>query len=181
MGFYMDLSDFIQPLVIEKSEDFKPREAKVRFEKMCQILSRQAFWLSLFEYLEKHKDSVSGVKFDMEYQYISDGVAEMMEPVAIAEADAKKFEKAVKAAVGAFSKARGKISSLGVYGLARMARETLPSDGIATLERKEQIFKNALGAELYGLRLSIFEHRELDSVISNSMAQALGGRSKPRL
>lgn len=41
----MDFSDFSQPLIIEKSDDFKPREAKPRFERICDMLSKQAFWL----------------------------------------------------------------------------------------------------------------------------------------
>lgn len=176
----MDLSDFIQPLIIENSEDFKPREAKARFERMCQMLAGQAFWLSLFEYLEKHQAAISAVQFKAEFSRFI-GVADMMIPVPIEGADPKAIERAIKASAGAFSKTRGKITGMTASDLAGVIRRCLPADGLATLDRKEQILKNALGGELYGLRLSFVESKELDSITSASMASALTGRPKPRL
>ena len=162
-----------------KSEDFKPREAKARFEKMCVMLSQQAFWLSIFEFLEKYKEALSGVQFGLDHRV--DGVADLMIAVPRVGADAKKVEKAIKASTSAFSKSRGKIQSLSAWDLIRIAKLVLPGDALATLERREQIFKKALGGELYGLRLSIIEAKELDSVVCDSISHALGARPKTRL
>lgn len=178
----MELSDFIQPLIIEKSEDFKPRAAKALFERTCQMLSYQAFWLSIFEYLEKHKDAVSSVKFKIDNKWQrGEGVADSMKPVVRDGADPVKIAKALSASLGAFSKTRGKIPKLDIYDLSRMATQCLPAHGLATLEDRETIMKKALGGELYGLRLSSIESKELDVVTSQSMAAALSGRKGPRL
>jgi hypothetical protein len=174
----MDLSDFIQPLIIEKAEDFKPRAAKALFERTCHMLSQQAFWLSIFEYLQKHKDSVEGVQFltDQDKWERHQGVADCMTPVARLGANPDLLAKAHSASTGAFSKARGKIPKLDIYSLKHLATQCLPASGIATLEMREHIMQRALGADLYGLRLATIESKELDSTTSQSVAAALSGR-----
>lgn len=181
----MDLSDFIQPVIIEKSEDFNPRQAKARFENMCKILSMQAFWLCIFEYLEKHKAVISGVKFTS--GSYSEGVTGMMEAVPIEGADAKKTAAALNASKAVFSKARGKIARLDSYRLGSIASQALANGGplghgrLATLADKETTLRRALGETLHGLRMSIIESKELDAATSASVASALAGRPARRL
>lgn len=181
----MDLSDFIQPLIIEKAEDFNPRQAKARFENMCKMLSMQAFWLCIFEYLEKHQAVISGVKFTQ--GSYSSGVTGMMEAVPIEGADEKKTAAALNASKAVFSKARGKIARLDTYLLRSIASQALANGGalepgrLATLGNKQETLRRALGDDLHGLRMSIIESKELDAATSASVASALAGRPARRL
>lgn len=178
----MQLSDFIQPLIIKKSEDFKPREAKAVFARTCQILSLQAFWLSIFEYLEKHTETVLAVQFHVDHQRRgSRKIADTMAAMARDGADPSALLKAISASAVAFSKARGKIPDLTIASLSQLSMQCLPANGLATLDGREQIMKQALGGELYRLRLSSLESKELDESTSQSMAAALSGRKGPRL
>lgn len=175
----MDLSDFIQPVIIEKSEDFNPRQAKARFENMCKMLSMQAFWLCIFEYLEKHQAVISGVKFTM--GSYSSGVTGMMEAVPLEGADEKKTAVALNASKAVFSKARGKIARLDTYLLRSIASQALKPGRLATLGNKQETLRRALGDDLHGLRMSIIESKELDAATSASVASALAGRPARRL
>lgn len=179
MEMAMDLSDFIQPLIIEKSEDFNPRRAKERFQNMCDLLSMQAFWLCVFEFLEKHKAAISGVEFKDGSR--RDGVTGMMQAIPRAGADQKKLAAALAASTAAFSKARGKIARLDTYKLSNIAEEALGTGKIAMLENKEEAMRRALGPDLHGLRMSIIESKELDAATSASVASALSGRPARRL
>ena len=177
----MDLSDFVQPLVLEKADEFNLRQAKARFERVCSILGVQAFWLSVFEYLQKHDQAVKAVRFALENNRYHVGVAEMMEPVMIEGAPAAQIEKARKAFDGAMSKARGKIRHCDGSQLRSLAR-SLPANLCATLAGREEVLAKALGPDLYGLRTSRVESRELESSIAENFAAVLSGKSRgPRL
>lgn len=175
----MDLSDFIQPLIIEKSEDFKPRDAKARFVRICDMLSKQAFWLGVFEFIAKHEDAIDGIEFDLASPYSrkDNSVSAGMWIIPKPGADPKKIAKAQVASVGAFSKIRGKIPQLSSYSLAAIARAALPGSGIARLAEKEAIFARALGPDLYSLRMSCIESKELDQLLSANVSAALSGRA----
>jgi hypothetical protein len=172
----MDFSDFVQPLILEKAEEFNPRQAKARFERVCALLGEQAFWLVVFEYLEKHQESVSGMRFVLENQHQRHfSVVDSMLPVLVEGAAQAKAEKALKAFPGAMSKARGKIRNCDRFKIAELSKAT-PANGLATLSGREQILAKALGPDLYGLRLSRMESKELDSVTRDQFAAALSGR-----
>lgn len=172
-----DLSDFILPAIIEKASDFSPKAARERFERASRALAWQAFWLSVFEYLERFSDCVEGVSFAKGY---SDAEGSMA-PVPLPGADPARFEKARGASASAFSKARGKLLTGSKRRPSHLsAAGHLGADAVARLADRETILLKALGPELGMLRKASLEAGALREALAGQAFEALAGRPRRR-
>lgn len=170
------LSDFILPAIIESSEAFNARAARASFERACRSLAWQAYWLAVFEYLEKHQAAIEAVEFPKENYPSAD---QSMIPVPRSGADPKLLDKALSAAPKAFSRARGKFMAKSPFRVYE-AREHAGASRMATLAERESIFSRALGPDVYRLRLASLEQGALEAAISAEAFVALSGRRARR-
>ncbi len=173
-----DLSDFILPAIIEKASDFSPKAARERFERASRALAWQAFWLSVFEYLERFSDCVEGVSFAKGY---SDAEGSMR-PVPLPGAPSARWEKALASSSGTFSKARGKLSVGSKHSRPswQSALAHLGPDRTARLADRDEILLRALGPQIGGLRKASLEAGALRESLAGQAFEALAGRPRRR-
>lgn len=62
-----NLNDLVIPVLLERSEGYKPMVAKKRFDAIAGVLAVQAYWLTWFEAMEKMKRKLDGVVFEGGY------------------------------------------------------------------------------------------------------------------
>ena len=172
----MDFQDFILPVIIEQSGEYNPRKAKEQFNQISRLLACQAFWLDLFETLEKNKKHISGIKFVGNY---FQGAEKWMVPVAAPGADPDKLAAIQRR----FSKARGKFgnTSSGQRNMVAAVESAGLTARTLTLDQKEKVLKNSLGEAFYGLRLSSIEKKDIDQATGAALVQALAGKRKSSL
>lgn len=161
--------DFILPVIISSADDYNPRATKAKFERLTFMLAKQAFWLQIFEILDKRQAYVEAIEFTNAYD-----VANMMRVVGKPGADPVKISGAHKA----LSKARGKFSAGDKHTMVRHIRSVAGDTGIVRLADQESVMHRALGEELYGLRKSSIESSELSSELSSAAIEALSGRPR---
>lgn len=164
-----EFEDFIVPLIIGSPEEFKPREAKAKFAKICSVLAKQAFCLELFRFLEKHKDSVAGIEFSEDNAAAADDQFVLLKR---AGSDHAKFERALNASKKVFSQARGKLANN--YHFAGI-KSKLPK--VVSLENKEEVLVGMLGQEFYGMRRSTIESKEMSAALTKALVDAVSGGS----
>lgn len=172
----INLEDFILPVVIEKSSDYNRSEVKQTFERLCFILAKQAFWLELFELLDKRSAYVEAIDFNMQNWRVD----EFMTIVAKEGAPEAKVNTAHRA----LSKARGKFGTSNMHQMRMHISTVFPQKGQLRLADKEKILEKALGSDLYGLRLATVESKMLSEEvqkISAAAMQALSGKRSNRL
>lgn len=165
----INFADFVLPVIIERADDYNPRAAKAKFERLAFMLAKQAFWLQIFEILEKRSDDVEAVSFTQ-----SNEADKMMLMVAKPGANETKVSGAHKA----LSKARGKFGSGNWSAMRHHIASVVPKNGSVTLADRETVLHRALGEDLYGLRKSTLESQELDAELNAAAISALSGRPR---
>lgn len=165
------LSDFILPAIIESSDEFNARAARAAFDRACRTLSWQAFWLAVFEYLEKHSAAIESVEFNKAGYCLAE---KSMTPIPRADADPKLLDKAITASSKAFSKARGKFQAKNPFRASSAAAHAGPS-ARASLSDREAILERALGPDVYRMRLASLEKGALQDALSAEVFGAISG------
>lgn len=146
---------FSLPLAIGSGSDYDAKKTRALYESVALDLAKQAFWLEIFELLERRPE-IAGVKFTHERK--ADRIA-----LAIGR-DGTPGAK-VLGAQKALSKARGKFSGSQADQMRDHLRRATAKNELITLDKKEQTLLKAWGPALYAARLAALESVALEGAL----------------
>lgn len=176
-----NLNDLIVPLLLEKSDDFKPLVAKRRFLKAAELLAKQAYWMVWFETLARMAGKLDGARVRAPDRAGS-GRANIQVPVwakdFVATArDEASFEAARK-------RAKSKLHGAGTPDEEEVIPEGLGGsfhaiDHVLRLSDQDAVMVRVLGRQLWGFKTSKAERGELEKILwEGSPAAASKGKAR---